>query len=278
MIRDAVKDDMEAIRDLLRESNSTPYDIARVVEEKCFAPGYWGESFAEVDEEEDELRGICVTSGRFIRLLAVHPRWRRRGIGTGLLHHTEKNHKARTAIAEPGNYFTPGVISTDTASVAFFRARGYIETRWTYNLDVELAVLPELPPGATVRRATLADRGRLLRFTAWNFGRVWRYECEHAFEGTEPKAFLVEADGQIAGFSVHDVNNRGLGFFGPTGVREDLRGHGFGRQLLLASLADLRRLGYTRAVIPWTEAIDFYRKSCGAQLAGRFIAFAKESC
>jgi len=52
--------------------------------------------------------------------------------------------------------------------------------------------------------------------------------------------------------------------FGPTGVAEPLRGSGLGRDLLRASLADLRELGYSRVVIPWTDAIDFYRKSCGA--------------
>ena len=35
-----------------------------------------------------------------------------------------------------------------------------------------------------------------------------------------------------------------------------MRGRGIGCQLLLASLADLRRLGYERAVIPWTDALD----------------------
>jgi predicted N-acetyltransferase YhbS len=56
---------------------------------------------------------------------------------------------------------------------------------------------------------------------------------------------------------------------------KSMRGKGVGCKLLLASLADLRRLGYARAVIPWTDALDFYRKCCGAIPAHRFVAFSK---
>ncbi len=87
--------------------------------------------------------------------------------------------------------------------------------------------------------------------------------------------FYAEDAGEIAGFSTHEANNRGLGFFGPTGVAEKFRGRGFGRRLLLASLADLRRLGYHRVVIPWTDAIEYYRKSCGARIDQRFVILRK---
>jgi hypothetical protein len=56
-----------------------------------------------------------------------------------------------------------------------------------------------------------------------------------------------------------------------------MRGRGLGCALLLASLGDLRRLGYARAVIPWTDALDFYRKCCGAEPEHRFITFALDS-
>ena len=70
---------------------------------------------------------------------------------------------------------------------------------------------------------------------------------------------------------------RGLGFFGPTGVAKHLRGRGYGRELLLASLADMREKGYERAIIPWTDALEFYRKSCGATIHERFATFLLDS-
>ena len=116
------------------------------------------------------------------------------------------------------------------------------------------------------RGAERGAREAILDFIDRTFGPIWRFEASHG-----ATLFSVEHEGKIAGFSTHDANNRGLGFFGPTGVVSELRGRGLGRQLLLASLADLHQRGYRKAVIPWTESIDFYRKACGARLAHRFV-------
>ena len=50
---------------------------------------------------------------------------------------------------------------------------------------------------------------------------------------------------------------------------------GLGCLLLWSSLSDMQRLGYQRAVIPWTDALAFYDKCSGAKSAHRFVAFAK---
>ena len=31
------------------------------------------------------------------------------------------------------------------------------------------------------------------------------------------------------------------------------------------------RLGYSRAIIPWTDAINYYRKGCGARVEQQFV-------
>jgi GNAT superfamily N-acetyltransferase len=124
-------------------------------------------------------------------------------------------------------------------------------------------------------RATRETRERVLAFIENEFGRIWRFEAARAFENDPATMFYVEVDGEIAGFAAHDANNRGLGFFGPTGVARAHRGRGLGGRLLKASLADLGRLGYERAIIAWTDAIDFYRKACGATVADRFITLGR---
>lgn len=53
-------------------------------------------------------------------------------------------------------------------------------------------------------------------------------------------------------------------FFGPTGVSSELRGHGIGKALLLASLWGLRELGYVYGVIGGAGPIEFYENSVGA--------------
>ena len=235
-----------------------PYDLAAVAEEKCFERGFEGEAAATL---YGDFEGIAVTCGKHLRLLAVDPKRRRRGIGRTLLQEAEAR-GALVVAAEPGNYFTPGVLASDAAMLQFFTAQGYEETARTQNLEVELK--GEFRSEA--RAATRDARPNVLAFIERTFGPIWRFEASHG-----ATIFYVEHEGKIAGFSTHEANNRGLGFFGPTGVAPELRGRGLGRQLLLASLADLHKLGYRKAVIPWTESIDFYRKACGAKVAHRFV-------
>lgn len=255
MIRDASLPDLPRLRELLVSANDAPYDISKVAEEKVFGAGVAGGPVVRI---ADDFSGVSVTCGKYLRLLAVKRDARRNGIGTALLRDAEAR-GASVIAAEPGNYFTPGIVSTDIASLAFFARHRYSTTADTQNLVARR--LPDAAPSG-VRSDR---REEVLQFSERHFGSIWRYEADHG-----ATLFHVETEGEIAGFSTHDANNRGLGFFGPTGVAERFRGRGYGRQLLLASLADLRRIGYTTVGIPWTDAIEFYRKSCGAEIAHRF--------
>lgn len=272
MIRTAWPADLPALRELFAGANDAPYDLARVAEEKCFGHGLAGAPAARVFEIDGQVAGAAVTCGRYLRILIVAREHRRKGIGSALLADAEAA-GAKVIFSEPGNYFTPGVVTTDPVTARYFHSRGYIETRWTHNLEVGLDAIPEVD-GAI--RGSHREADRLLEYVEREFGRIWRFEAEKAFHLPRPSFFYAEENGEIAGFVVHDVNNRGLGFFGPTGVSLSMRGRGIGRTLLLASLRDLREMGYARAVIPWTDAMEFYEKCCGAEPAHRFIAFAKQ--
>lgn len=271
MIRTAWPRDLPAIRALFAAANDGPYDLATVAEEKCFGVGARGAAVARVFEQEGRVAGVAVTCGKWLRILVVAREARRRGIGTALLTDAEA-HGAGVVAAEPGNYFTPGLVTSDEGSIAFFRSRGYVETRWTWNLRAPLDGLPDSEPAIRPRHE---DADRVLDFVEREFGRVWRFEASRAFHADVPRVFVCEQNGTVCGFAVHDVNNQGLGTFGPTGVAPSVRGRGIGRRLLLASLADLRALGYGSAIIPWTDAVDFYRRSCGAEPEHRFLAMAR---
>jgi GNAT superfamily N-acetyltransferase len=248
--------DLPRILDLLARANDIAYDITKVAEEKCFGPGFEGEPQVRVF---GNYEGMSVSCGKYLRLLAVDRSRRRRGIGSALLRDAELRGIGVIA-AEPGNYFTPGV---SESLVPFFTARGYAETARTSNLEVDLIAAEG---GGAALKAGENDRERVLEFIGREFGPVWRFE---AMRGAS--IFYVEHQGQIAGFSTHEANNRGLGSFGPLGVAKSARGHRLGLQLLQASLADLRRLGYARAIIPWTDAIEYYRIGCGARVEQRFV-------
>lgn len=267
VIRKATRGDLPRIVDLIRTANEGPYDLERVAEEKCFGAGVGGDAEVRV---YGDFAGVSVTCGKALRILVVDREQRRHGIGSALLGEAEAR-GALIVAAEAGNYFTPGVVASDTATIGFFTHRRYKEIARTQNLVAE--ALGEW--GAGVVRATRATRERVLDFIENQFGRIWRFEASHAFENDPATLVYVEVDGEIAGFAAHEANNRGLGFFGPTGVARAHRGRGLGALLLRASLADLHRLGYERVIIPWTDAIDFYRKACGATVADHFVTLAR---
>ena len=264
MIRTAALSDLPLLRELFARSNEMPYDLEAVAEEKCFGDGIAGPPVARVFERDGRIAGAAVTCGRWLRILAVDRDRRGQGIGTALLKDAE-GLGARVIAAEPGNYFTPGVIDG-----TFFTRRGYRETARTWNLEARAVAGPPQSSRAT-------DRERTLSFVEREFGRIWRFEVARGFERELPTIFIEEHDGEIAGFAAHDVNNRGLGFFGPTGVARAMRGRGIGGRLLQSSLADLGRLGFDKVVIPWTDALAFYAKSCGAKPANQFRTFSIDS-
>ena len=116
--------------------------------------------------------------------------------------------------------------------------------------------------GASIRRAEPWDRFALRTFIEANFMPIWASEADMAFSGHPITGFVATMEGRIVGFAVYECSRRG--FFGPTGVREDLRGSGVGAALLLRCLEAMRDMGYAYAVIGGVGPQAFYEKACGA--------------
>jgi predicted N-acetyltransferase YhbS len=116
--------------------------------------------------------------------------------------------------------------------------------------------------GASIRRAEPWDRFALRSFIEANFWVAWAPEADLAFSGHPITGFVAMMEGCIVGFAVYECSRRG--FFGPTGVREDLRGRGLGGALLLRCLEAMREMGYGYAVIGGVGPQAFYEKVCGA--------------
>ena len=119
--------------------------------------------------------------------------------------------------------------------------------------------------GVRVRRLDAWDRTPLRRFVQQRFGENWADEAELAFAAGHPiSGFVAINDGDIAGFAVYESSRRG--FFGPTGVRDDLRGKGVGASLLFRCLESMREMGYAYAVIGGVGPAEFYQKVAGARV------------
>ena len=116
--------------------------------------------------------------------------------------------------------------------------------------------------GYTVRRAEPWDRERMRSFATRCFGELWAVEADLAFNHSPITAYVATDGPEIAGFAVFECTRRG--FFGPTGVREDLRGNGLGAALLFRCLESMREMGYAYAVIGGVGPAGFYEKTCGA--------------
>ena len=116
--------------------------------------------------------------------------------------------------------------------------------------------------GFRVRRAEPWDRSRMGDFAGQNFGYLWAPEADRAFNHTPITAHVALQAAETVGFAVFECTRRG--YFGATGVREDLRGAGLGALLLLRCLESMREIGYGYAVIGGGGPAEFYEKLVGA--------------
>ncbi len=116
--------------------------------------------------------------------------------------------------------------------------------------------------GVTIRRALAPELELVTDWVRSRFGAGWAGETAVSFSRQPPGCFLATKDGKLVGFACHESIARG--FFGPTGVDESVRGHGIGHGLLLASLLDLKAMGYAYAIIGDVGPAAFYEKAVGA--------------
>ena len=116
--------------------------------------------------------------------------------------------------------------------------------------------------GFSVRRAEPWVRERMRSFARRCFGELWAIEADRAFNHSPITAYVAVNGSEIGGFAVYECTRRG--FFGPTGVREDLRGKGIGAALLFRCLNSMIEMGYAYAVIGGVGPAEFYEKVCGA--------------
>ena len=131
---------------------------------------------------------------------------------------------------------------------------------------VKLYDLPELRPlpdqEITIRRALTPEKHLISKWVSGNFSAHWASECEVALASHPVSCFIAIRDAAIIGFACYDVT--ALGFFGPTGVLETIRGRGVGRQLLLRCLYDMAAQGYGYAIIGGAGPTEFYARAVNA--------------
>jgi len=114
--------------------------------------------------------------------------------------------------------------------------------------------------GILIKKAMTPDLTTITTWVKEQFGQGWADECTAGI--LVGGCWIATKDGEVIGFACYDATL--LNFFGPTGVREDMRGQGIGKALLIRCMISMKEKGFAYAVIGSAGPMDFYKKAVGA--------------
>jgi predicted N-acetyltransferase YhbS len=222
------------------------------------------------------VAAVTCDDGAHIRLLAVDPAHRGRGLGHALVQAAEDwavaaGHRSLITGADPPYFLWPGVPSVETSLVCLFERRHYGRADTNFNMDVDLHALP-VDPGDH-RMAGPEDAAELDEWMATHWSN-WRLEVLRALR--KGNLVIARADGEagpVTAFCAFEVNRRGL--LGPVAVRPDLMGRGAGKGVLLGALHELRRRGAGRVAVVWVGPVVPYA-AVGGRVSDVFFVYRKE--
>ena len=282
-----------AVRELLR--HACVFDrAADVAIEKCWGAAPGGDAATFGAHDGGELVGVAAASKDRLRILAVAPHARGRGIGSALLTAAEQalTDSGATRVRTldlPGNYLAPGIDVRNREAIAWLGKRGYVAgATLNENLLIDVVNNPLVTAaradeaadklraaGYEIRRVRADEQG-LTDAVASEFGGAWPFELRRAM-AQEIVGIHVAIDrqhGAYAGFAAHDGNNAGLGWFGPAGTWPAHRGRGLGEALLLACLLDVAA-SHAQCEVAWIGPREFYRRVAGIASERQFVVMTK---
>ena len=247
-----------------------------------------------VVEGQGEVRGFLLSLTRqvpffgdglqpeqgWITAFGIEPGWQGFGLGRALLERALDRLRrlgCRTVTVGPylPNYVTPGIdVAAYGRAINFLLRHGFELVERPLDMQAGLVglrvpnhaaeVVERLQrEGIAVRAAAPSDIVPLLdlirRHFSWNWHRAAR-EVLAALAAGDPRgvgmqlAVQRETNG-VLGYAQHAGE-----FFGPLGVRPDMRGRGIATALLMATLADMRKQGRRAVYVHWTfdEAARLY--------------------
>ena len=123
-----------------------------------------------------------------------------------------------------------------------------------------------LAEGIRIKKALAPDRTKVVEFAKTCANSDYSDEVEAAFCNNPVTCYIATKDKKLIGFACYEATAKD--FFGPTAVKEDERGKGIGKALLLKSLESMKEMGYVYAIIGWPtrKAVSFYEHTVNATM------------
>lgn len=206
-----------------------------------------------------------------LEVVAVHPRFRRRGIATALWRRMEGRMKAAGArrVWTLSRSLDWGIdLVRFPAAVVLLLRLGFEKLRDVYDQEADLTKLDFdtgrdearlKREGIAVRRARYEDRPALKKWLRRLFPQWLDVPGAITREGKQ-SVHVVHRGRKLIAFSASSG-----GGFGPIGVEPRYRWKGLGKVLLLRCLADVRDRGHRKALIGWAN-FPFYARSISAPI------------
>jgi len=263
----------ESIAQLCGRSMADPPSIDEL-DGSLFAPDQPAVIFG--DPATGVIAAVACDDGAHIRLVAVDPSHRGRGLGHTLVQAAEDwavaaGHRSLTTGADPPYFLWPGVPSGETSLLCLFERRHYSRVETNFNMHVDLLALPDDPGGHLM--AGPEDAAELDEWLATHWSN-WRLEVLRALHKGNLVIDREEGGaGPVTAFCAFEVNRRGL--LGPVAVRPDLMGRGAGKGVLLGALHELRRRGAGRVAVVWVGPVAPYAR-VGGRVDDVFFVYRKE--
>lgn len=223
-----------------------------------------------------------------LKVLAVHPAFRRRGIGRRLLAaaidaaRRAGARRVQTDGAAPV-YLLPGLPVRSTAARRLLEAEGFREVEERSSMTVDLLATPLDAGGREarlrairieLRRAGPPDLDALAAWIRDAFSPEWAAEVGFALESGDASVHIALSGEAPVGFAAAGIWSRNG--FGPMGTAPSHEGLGIGGSLLARCLLDLRAAGQRKAVVSWVGPEAFYRRHAGAETTLRYVLMEKE--
>lgn len=212
--------------------------------------------------------------------VAVHPDYRRQGIGTNLYQRLadQLTVRERRKLRVGGDvaHLLPGIpTEVGTETWRFFRQRGLLPLGAEHDLRLDLSLsLPEVPLARNLR-VEPASNGAVLDFLARTFPGRWHFEMEQALKAGTTVLSLLRGN-EVLGFAAVFLPKAGfigpsqfwspalsgkVAGLGPMGISPELRGQGQGLALFTAASHWLQERGAEHLLIDWTMLTGFYGRA-----------------